>query len=99
MSIVSVPVRDVTCRKVISGDWPNYIYKEEVCGSPYYNNNDTYMVVFGPTQHYELGIFERNFKGKVLFRGKPACNINHKGSGPRNTLIIFEMEGHSNGDA
>lgn len=98
MSIVSVAVSTVVGR-VATGVWPNYTYKEFACASRYYNKDDTYMVVFGPAQGHELGMFDRNFKGKVLFRSRPACNINHKGSGPRNTLIIFEMEGHTNGDA
>ena len=96
MSVVTVAVRDVVYRMPVEGTWPHIIYKEVVCGSPYYNKDDTYMVVFGVTQSCELGIFDRGFKGKVLFRGKPACNINYKGSGPRNTLIIFEMGEHPN---
>ena len=92
MSIVSARVSEVVRLRHLTWGAPP---TAEVLNNNLFNYEDTYMVVFGPTQQCELILFEEKFKGKLLFKGKPASNTNHRGSGPRNTLIIFEMEGHT----
>lgn len=54
---------------------------------------DTHVVIFGPSQAEEQKCFEKQFKGKILYKGKKAVNSSPgHGINPRNTIFIFELE-------
>jgi len=56
-----------------------------------YNEEDTYVIIFGPYQEEELEMFRKVYGKDIIFEGKKACNRNYR-TGPRNTLIIFEKQ-------
>lgn len=62
-----------------------------------FNVDDTYMLIFAPVNGNALEEFEKQFKGKILFKSKKAMNSTHPGV-PRNTLVIFELGGGRNGE-
>lgn len=56
--------------------------------------DDTYIIIFGPSQHKELEFFMEFVKTqpvKILFKSEKAYNYNSNDD-PRNTLVIFELE-------
>lgn len=59
-----------------------------------YNEEDTYVIIFGPDQELHLEEFRKHYGKDIIFEGKKACNSNYK-TGPRNTLIIFEKQKES----
>lgn len=98
MSFISLRVIDLVYSKYV-GTWPTQELKV-VLDEPfdrYFNKEHTYLVVFGPTQFKEQEVFEKEFAKHIIFKSRKACNTNHKGSGPRNTLFIFER--NDDGDA
>ena len=100
MALVSLNVSAVIIDKRVptnkkdSYGW--HIYKNILDINPYYKlkKEDTYMIVFGPHQEERLDFFEKSVAPNynVLFKSKKACNRNHRGTGPRNTLFIFEVK-------
>lgn len=50
----------------------------------------TGIVIFGPTQEKHLSRFRENDIYKILFISNKCVNPNHRDSGPRNTIVIFE---------
>ena len=52
------------------------------------------MVVFNKPQEKLMQQFEEHVKDKlnILLKTKPAVNSNYRGTGPRNTLFIFEVK-------
>jgi hypothetical protein len=71
----------------------NYLKRayENTVECPNYNEEDTYVLIFGPYQEYKLAKFRKVYGKDIIFEGKKACNRNYK-TGPRNTLIIFEKQ-------
>ena len=61
--------------------WQDYTFSKE----------DTYMLIFAPSNANALEEFKKMFKGNILFEGKKAMNYNHRGPA-RNTLVIFEVD-------
>lgn len=55
-----------------------------------FNDKDTYLVVFGPSQTKEMKLFKRAFKKHIIYEAPKSTNSNHPGTGPRNTLFVFE---------
>lgn len=106
MAIVSVPVWSnhyrsgllSTIAEIYTGKkdrwgWPIYrritkVSKEFIKKD--FNDKDTYLVVFGPSQASEMKLFKRAFKKHIIYEAPKSTNSNHPGTGPRNTLFIFE---------
>jgi hypothetical protein len=57
----------------------------------YITNEDTGVVIFGPNQDNQLKVFEESKKYNILYKSPKAYNKSHPETGPRNTLIIFEL--------
>lgn len=104
MAIVSVPVRAydfcsglLITQAVHNGKkdrygWPTYSYVHTVSEEflkKQFNDNDTYLVVFGPAQLEEMEIFKKEFSKHIIYEAPMSCNTNHPGP-PRNTLFVFE---------
>ena len=64
---------------------------ENTVECPNYNEEDTYVIIFGPYQEAHLEKFRKVYGKDIIFEGKKACNSNYR-NGPRNTLIIFEKQ-------
>lgn len=59
------------------------------------NQEDTYIIIFGPDQDNMLNWFRDNIStigGKIIYESPKAHNYNHPNSAARNTMIIFEFE-------
>jgi len=55
--------------------------------------DDTYCLVFSPTQKGLLDALLEEKRVKILFQGKKAVNkVQGHGTLPRNTLVIFELK-------
>ena len=89
MSLVSINVPDLIQL--------NWITNNDRTGSlnPYFKpkTENTYMIVFGPHQNLQLNFF-RSIKDRfnILYEAPKALNKRYPGSGPRNTLFIFETK-------
>lgn len=87
MALVSLYVSDVT-RLKYSYEKDKYVRSTRLRN---YNEDDTYVIIFGPSQDSSLEEFRKHYSKDIIFEGKKACNSNYK-TGPRNTLIIFEKQ-------
>jgi hypothetical protein len=59
------------------------------------NNEDTYMLIFGPDQEVLIPKFEKLLKenkGHIIFKSEKARNTNYPDGGNRNTLVVFEFD-------
>ena len=60
------------------------------------NTNDTYMLIFGPSDEQVYGLPYRQllakYNGKEIYRSKQAVNFNYDHDEGRNTLVIFEFD-------
>ena len=99
MALISLRVSDVITEKFEVGknEWGWYISKPTGIYDLHLNkllNTNTYMIVFNLTQEKLMQQFEEHVKDKlnILLKTKPAVNSNHRGTGPRNTLFIFEVK-------
>ena len=99
MALISLLVRDVITEKFEVGkdEWGWNIYKPTGIYDLHLNkllNTNTYMVVFNKPQEKLMQQFEEHVKDKlnILLKTKPAVNSNYRGTGPRNTLFIFEVK-------
>ena len=99
MALISLRVSDVITEKFEVGknEWGWYISKPTGIYDLHLNkllNTNTYMVVFNLTQEKLMQQFEEHVKDKlnILLKTKPAVNSNYRGTGPRNTLFIFEVK-------
>ena len=88
--IIALPIREV-----IGHNWKGH--REYFTGPHnWLDRAHTYILVFNPDQHKIMQFLLSHPEVVVLHKSKPAVNFNHPYSGPRNTLVVFELKEKEN---
>ncbi len=86
MAAISLAVNDVVIYKYSSTKGYYFDANERTNLKP----EDTYFIVFGPTQDKHEEWFVNRYADKIIYKSKKAFNSNYKPE-PRNTLYVFEI--------
>lgn len=71
----------------------NSASKKRINPNTTWNENDTYISIFGNAQQDELTFLKKSKKFNILFESKKAYNRNMGAYlGPRNTVVVYELK-------
>lgn len=78
-------------------NWDNNSWNHE--GFKSLSPDNTYLLIFSPTQKASLKFFEDNFKGTILYKSPAAvCDLHRERSGRfgGNIVVVFEWDKGTN---